>query len=285
VVPIPYIARYLRRSLIMRPWAILMTLLAFSLVGTLLALTVYVVDLARTASLMPVSAGSMMAYLAGRPSAEAVERLKKDIGSLPGIERVVFIPRGEGLVRLRRWLGDDNPLVADLEAEALPDAFEVRVDPSHADDAQALAERIGHLPGIDDVRYNQGLMGHLAGSYRGIRTAGTVLAGALVLCLGLIVFLSLRVSLQGRRHELEILALLGAGRLFLHAPHIVEALGLCCIGAIVGCLLAGYSVEALRAHISLLNGVMGAFSLWHAGVVLGVCVPLSLTGVALALRR
>jgi len=285
VVPIPYIARHLRRSLTRHPWASFLTLLAFTLAGTLLALTVYAVDLTRTASLVPVSASSMMVYIKGRPSAEALDRLRKDMASLPGIERIVFVPRAEGLARMRQWLGADNPLVADLEPDALPDAFEVRLSPAHMDQAQALAARIGQIPGIEDVRYNQGLMGHLAGSYSGIRTAGIIFAGTVILCLGLIVFLTMRVSLEGRRQELEILELLGANRLFLHTPHIMEALGLCCMGVVLGCLLALYSVEALRAHISLLQGILGPFALWHAGVVLGVCVLLSLAGAILALRR
>jgi cell division transport system permease protein len=269
----------------MRPLSGFLTLLACILSGTLLALTVYVVDLARTATLVPVSASSMMVFIKGRPSAEAIERLGRDLASLPGIERIVFIPRAEGLKRMRQWLGSDNPLVADLEADLLPDAFEVRLDKRHLDGAQALAGRIRLLAQVEDVRYNQGLMGHLAGSYHGIRMAGVIFAAALSMCLGLIIFLTMRVSLEGRRHELEILSLLGADRLFLYSPHIVESLGLCIIGAVLGCLLAGYSVEALRTHISILGQVMGAFTLRQAGVVLGVCILLSLTGAGLALRR
>jgi len=285
VFPIPYIARHLRRALILRPLSGFLTLLACSLAGTLLALTVYGVDLARTATLVPVSASSMMVYIKGRPSAEAIERMRQDLSSLPGIERIIFIPRAEGLKRMRQWLGPDNPLVADLEADELPDALEVRLNPNHMDQAQTLAARIAYLPEIEDVRYNQGLMGHLAGSYQGIRTAGIILAGALILCLGLIVFLTVRVSLEGRRHEIEILTLLGADRLFLYTPHIVEALVLCIVGAVLGCLLAGYLVETLRVHISILEGVMGAFTLRQAAVVIVLCMLLSLTGVGLALRR
>ncbi len=283
--PLGYIARHLRRALTMRPWSMLLTLLAFSLVGTLLALTLYAVDMARTAALVPVSARSMMAYVKGRPSKQAIERVRQDLARLPGIERVVFIPRTEGLARMKNWLGEDNPLVADLEADVLPDAFEVRLDRNHLDQARTLAVRIGHLPEIEDVRYNQGLMGHLAGSYHGIRTAGIVFAGALILCLGLIVFLATRVSLEGRRPELEVLALLGADRLFLYTPHIVEVLGLCIIGAVLGCLTAGYLVEALRAHVSLLQAAMGDFTVTQAAAVVGICMPLSLAGALLALRR
>jgi len=285
VFPIPYIARHLKRALTLRPLSVFLTLLACSLAGTLLALSVYAVDLARTASLVPVSASSMMVYIKGRPTTEAIERLRQDLASLPGIERIIFIPRAEGLKRMRHWLGADNPLVADLEADELPDAFEVRLDPNHMDQAQTLAVRIGHLAAIEDVRYNQGLMGHLAGSYRGIMTTGIIFAAGLILCLGLIVFLTVRVSLEGRRDEIEILTLLGADRLFLYTPHVMEALGLCIAGAVLGCLLAGYLVEALRAHISILQGVMGAFNLWQAAVVIVLCMLLSLTGVGLALRR
>lgn len=285
MIPLPYIARHLRRILTMRPLSCFLTLLAFSLAGTLLALTLYAVDLARTAMLVPVSASSMMVYLKDSPSNQAIERLKQDLASLPGIERVVFIPRAEGLARMKSWLGNDNPLVADLEADVLPDAFEVRLGPNYLDQAHSLAARIGHLPEIEDVRYNQGLMGHLAGSYHGIRTAAIIFAGALILCLGLIVFLTMRVSLQGSRHEIEILALIGADRLFLYTPHIAEVLVLCIVGAALGCLTAAYVVEALRAHVSLLQGVLGAFSLRQASVVAGACVLLSLSGAVLALRR
>lgn len=283
--PLRYIARHLWRSLALRPCGSFLTLLACALAITQLALTVYTLDLARTASFVPVSATSLMAYLKGRPSLASIANLQQDLGRMPGIKQVVFIPRREGLRRMQQWLGTDNPLVADLDADVLPDAFEVRLDRNHLNQAPALSALILKRAEIEDVRYNQGLMGLLAGSYSGIRTAGIIFAVLLTLSLGLLVFLSVRLSMEGRRPELETLTLLGADRIFLYTPYVVEALGLCMAGAVLGCLTAGSLIDALRTHIALFQGVLGVFTLGQAGVVIGASVGLSLAGVGLAIRR
>lgn len=283
--PLRHIARHLIRSATTRPWGSLLTFLACTLAIVQLALTVYVMDLARTATLVPVSASTMMVYLKGKPSQTLLSEIKQAIRGVRGVTGVVFVPRAEGLQRMRKWLGPDNPLVADLDAEVLPDAFSVTLSKESLHQAEQIAGQLRGLPGVEDVRYNRGLMGRLAGSYQGIRTAGLLFAGLLTVTLALIIFLSMRLSVLARADELATLDLLGADGVFLYGPFLIEAVLIGTTGGILGSLCARVLVDYARTHITFLAGIMGAFTVREAATVVGFAFLCSLGGTLLAIRR
>lgn len=283
--PSRHIARHLVRSLTARPWGSLLTFLACTLAIVLLAMTVYVMDLARTATLVPASASTMMVYLKGKPSETLLSEIKQAIGGIRGVSKVVFVPRAEGLKRMRTWLGPDNPLVADLDAEVLPDAFAVSLQKEYLNQAEQIAGQLRGVPGVEDVRYNRGLMGRLAGSYQGIRTAGVLFAGMLTVTLAFIIFLSMRLNVLVRADELATLDLLGADGVFLYGPFLLEAVLIGTATGILGSLGARALIEYVRTHITFLADIVGAFTIGQAAIVMAFALVCSLSGTLLAIRR
>lgn len=283
--PSRHIARHLLRSLTDRPWGSLLTFLACTLAIVLLALTVYVMDLARTATLVPASASTMMVYLKGKPSDALISEIKQAVGGIRGVSQAVFVPRSEGLERMRTWLGPDNPLVADLDADVLPDAFAVTLQKEYLNQAEQIAGQLRGVPGVEEVRYNRGLMGRLAGSYQGIRTTGVLFAGMLTVTLALIIFLSMRLNVLVRTDELATLDMLGADSVFLFGPFILEAVLIGTAAGILGSLAARALIEYVRTHITFLAGIMGAFTTGEAATVVGFALICSLSGTLLAIRR
>lgn len=280
-----YILRHLARSLSARPASTFLTFLACALAVTQLALTLHTVATVRTASLVPVSATTMMVYLKDKPDAAGRARLQQTIAALGGVARVEFIPCTQGLERMRAWLGPDNPLVADLDPEVLPDAFAVTLKTESVNQAAAIAARLTGLPGVEDVRYNRGLMGHLAGSYAHIRVVGLLFAGLLSLTFGTLIFLSLRLSISARTHEIQTLSLLGADRVFVYGPYVVEAVLIGLAGGVLGCIAAADLVDALRTQVTILQGILGPLTLKEAVAVTTGASLFSLGGAVMAIRR
>lgn len=280
-----YLCKHLARSFLARPYGSLFTLLACTLAIAQLAITVYIVDLARQATLLPVSASSMIAYLKDKPPPSVLAGLKDSMRRMEGVSRVEFIPRRAGLERMKQWLGPDNPLVEDLDPEVLPDAFEILLKQEYLIMAPVIAGKIKGLPEIEDVRYNKGLMGRIASSYKGIRSGGILIAALITLSLGLIVFLSIRIKLLSRGQEIEILGILGADAAFLYAPYVVEALLLGITGGILGSLAARAAINAVLTHMTLLEGVIGALNMREMVVVIGFAALCSLAGALIAIKR
>lgn len=280
-----YILRHLARSFSARPWDGLLTFLVCALAVTQLALILHVVATVRTASLVPVSATTMMVYLKDKPDAAGRASLQQAIAGMGEVAGVEFVPCTQGLERMRAWLGPDNPLVADLDPEVLPDAFAVTLKTESVNRAAAIAARLIGLPGVEAVRYNRGLMGHLAGSYAHIRAVGILLAGLLSLTLGAMIFLSLRLSVSTRTHEIQTLGILGADRVFVYGPYVMEAVLIGLASGVLGCTAAADLVDALRTQVTILQGVLGPLTLKEAAAVTAGATLFSLGGAVMALRR
>jgi cell division transport system permease protein len=215
MIRIYYILKLILRGLRMRPWGSLLTFFACWFALCQLTLVLYAVEIADKASMMPANSGSMVVYLKNGISGTRIADIEKKLREFPEIASLKFIPRQAGLEKMKEWLGPDKSIVEGVDPSILPDAFEVTLKREHGAKAGSIAERIGKIQGVDDTRYHKGLMGYLAGSYHTIAFAGGLIAGLVVICLSLVIFLSVRVGIVSRKQEIEVLNLLGGQFLFI----------------------------------------------------------------------
>jgi cell division transport system permease protein len=123
---------------------------------------------------------------------------------------------------------------------------EVRVYPDAQGDgrADALVKRVASLPGVADVRYDREWLARLGSGLSAIRGAGFGLAVVMALAAAVTVASVVRLGLNARRHELEIMQLVGSPMAFIRGPFIAEgvlqggfgalaALGLLWLGLVV----------------------------------------------------
>jgi len=239
-----YIYKRIVKGISLRPWGSFLTLIACWFAVFQLSFVLYTVTLAGKATLIPGTNSTVMAYLEGSLQESAVQSLKERLVVLEGVSRVSYISRDDGLLRMKQWLGAENPLIEGLDPMILPDAFEIRVKPSYASKIETLIKNLREIPAIEDIRCHKGLVGIIAGSYHTILFAGLFLALVVIVCLTLVIFLSVRVGIMTRRQEIEVLNLLGANKGFLFAPYIIEA----ALYGLVGSLLASLTAWALAGY-------------------------------------
>ena len=277
--------KLLVRGVSSRPWASLATLIACWFALCQLMLVFHAEAFAGRAKAVGGTSGTVIAYLSGRPGTEAVRALGERIAAMEEIAGIEFVPCSAGLERLRQWLGPEDSLVKDLDPAVLPDAFEIRIKPEHAGSLDGVAERLGNLPEVQDVRYDRGILGLVADAYYPILFSGMMVVLVVVLTLSLVIFLSIRVAMVSRRQEMEVLHLLGAKRYFLYSPYLLEAL----MYGVLSALLALLSVEGAFALLAAKAPVLGTLlvpmptSRMIAAVALAGL--LSLPAAHLAIRR
>lgn len=251
------VARIIGRRLRLRAWGSLLTLLACWFASFQLAAILICVQAAEKASAHPAATGSMIAYIKEGTPATKVSTLAEAIRSRPDVARVTFVSREEGLARMRAWLGPDNPLIQDLDARILPDAFEITIDRAHADKIEATARAVASLDGIGDVRYRKGIIGLIASSFRQVAAIGAGIGSLTALSLGLIIFLSVRVGIISRSGEITVMRLLGASAMFIYTPYIVEGVLYGLIGAASGFGTAYFIVKQTIAYYPALKPLVG----------------------------
>jgi len=147
-----------------------------------------------------------------------------------------------------------------------------------------VAASIRDLPQIEDVRISSGLWQRLLESYRLIRWCALITASLAILCLGLVIFLSIRIEVFACREQVEVLRLLGADRVSLYTPHIVTAglhgLVASILSLVVLKALIGHLTERIPTLLSVLFVPDFAFGLQ----VIGFAVCLSVLSAFLAVR-
>ncbi len=157
------------------------------------------------------------------------------------------------LERFRRGFPELAPATAGAPDNPFPASFEARLKTAAVDVPvlAKLAERIGAMPGVADVRYDRRWLDRLASLSAFVRYAGFVLAGILVLAAGLTVTNVVRLALYARRDEVEIMELVGAPMAFIKGPFVCE-------GIIQGGLGAVLALAALRIVLELATSRLAA---------------------------
>ena len=153
----------------------------------------------------------------------------------PGVARVRIIPREEALAELAR----DQPWIAEVAAlleNPLPDTLLVK--PAEAREVAAVAERIRAVPGVEAVEYGGRLTLELVRLARGVRIGALALVLMLILNTFFSVMGTIRLSIESRRDELEVMQLVGATRGMILLPFVFEGLLLTLAAAVLSAAVA-----------------------------------------------
>jgi len=213
--------RGLRASPVTSVVAILTIAVALVLVG---AFALVVANMQR----LVVDVGAeirVTAFLEEDIDEDAQRALAQRVATVEGVEGVELVSKQDALERFRATLGGAE-LVEGLEENPLPASLEIALLPGHRSEAGlAIVESaLDGLPGIDELAFGQEWIEGYARATALVRSAavglGVILAGAALL----IVANTIRLAVYARQDEIEILALVGAGRAFVRIPFLIEGL-------------------------------------------------------------
>ena len=86
----------------------------------------------------------------------------------------------------------------------------------------ALVDRMRATPGVSDVRYDKDWLDRLLRGVRLLRLIGMALGSALILAAALTITNVVRLALNARRDELDIMHLVGAPQSYVRGPFVME---------------------------------------------------------------
>ena len=206
--------------------------------------------------------------------------------ALPQAADVTFVSRDEALTRMQRDFPD---LVANLASNPLPDAFEVK--PGDSADVESIAASLEPLPpGVESVSFPRE-------TTERVREVASVvefvfLAAAVILLIASTILIAntIRLSIFARRHEIEVMKLVGASNWFVRGPFILEGLVCGLLGSVAAIILLFLAKElALPKLIPDSLGSSGDVTAWKfeiiALILVGVGLLLGAFGAGITLRR
>jgi cell division transport system permease protein len=170
-------------------------------------------------------------------------------------------------------LKSGDEILASLPPEAFPASLEVRVfDPEQSGALSRMAEKLRFLPKVEAVETYEAWGERLAGVLGSALTAAGVLALVVLGTVVSVVGSTIRLSLQRRRIEVQVLKVVGATDDYVRRPFVIEGAAQGALGAF-GALLV-VIVVFLAAHarfdseLTLLLGASLRFLPWYATLAL-----------------
>jgi len=190
------------------------------------------------------TAAELSIFLADDASSEqrgGIEAVLDRSGIVAGRE---YVSKSDARARFQAQNPALARLTGDLDTNPFPASLEVRVNADAESDgrADALVRDVSALPGVDDVRYDREFLAAVGGGVRTLGAVGLTLVLVMALAAAVTVASVVRLGLQARRDEIEIMELVGAPLAFIRGPFVAEGLMQGGMGALLAliALIAGY---------------------------------------------
>jgi len=192
------------------------------------------------------AASEFSVYLSDEATSEergAIEAVIDGSGVADGHE---YVSKADALVRFRREFAELASLASGFDDNPFPASVEVRIRPEAESDgrAQGLVRQVATLPGVADVRYDREWLTRVAAGLDAVRGTGVVLGLLMALAAAVTVAAVVRLGLQARRDEIEIMQLVGSPIAFIRGPFVAEGVLQGGLGALIalGVLWVGFAV-------------------------------------------
>jgi len=236
-------------------------------------------------------AGRASIYLKDNAAPQDIETLKAALAAVPGVTTVRYVSPGQARAEFGQKESGPRAELSSLPVEAFPASIEIEVRPDVTDAELAdITGKLGMLPAVDDVETYQAWTDRLGRLIRGGVAAAALLALVVFASVLAVVGSTIRLALQRRRTEVEVLKLVGATDRFIKGPFLVEGMSQGAMGATGAIALLAALFFLVRGRLdSELAGLVGvepSFLPWYvaAGMV-AVGIILGMLAALLGLRR
>lgn len=204
------------------------------------------------------------------PSSE-IEPLEQALRKTPGIVGVRRVSSEDARRELAR--GTEDPLLEALPAEAFAPSLELDLERGMPRARlEQLKGQLAALPAVESVQTYEAWSERLGAVLTGGVSAALLLALVVLAAVVSVVSSTIRLSLQRRRIEVEVLKLVGATDDYVRRPFVVEGAAQGAIGAVLAMLLLLLLFVVVRFQIDptlfSLMGIEPLFLPWYAMLAL-----------------
>jgi cell division transport system permease protein len=229
-------------------------------------------------------AGRASVYLKDAATQDEVDALREALGRVPGVKGVRYLSSGDARVEFGQRELEGNRKLAAVPVEAFPASIEIDVAADTPEsDLTDMVAKMKQLPSVDGVETYRSWTDKLARLVRGGVAASALLALVVLAAVLAVVGSTMRLALQRRRAEVEVLKLVGATDGFVRNPFVVEGSVQGALGATgaIGLLAVLFLLVRgrLDSELASLVGVEPSFLPWQVGLTM-IVLGAALGGVA-----
>jgi cell division transport system permease protein len=231
---------------------------------------------------------SMTVYLDNSIQKENADRIIETFRKEKTVLSVRYISKSEALKDLKSALKDSAYVLEGLEDNPLPDSIEIKLkkDEVATETAQHLAREALKIKGVTEVDYGEKFLSSLGAFRKGLKLLSLLFAAILSTGIVFVCYSTVKILFYRRADEIETCKLLGATKMFIRTPFLIEGgvIGACGgLLSLFGCFILYYALLRLSISMPVLNAIIFPANIFLllplTGMLLGV------TGAVIALGR
>lgn len=167
---------------------------------------------------------SLIVYLEEEPGPELEAQFKKKIRQFDEVESIRFVSRLDAYNRFASQLGENREVLDDLPKDFLPPSIEVvpLKNLRSLNQVKLFSTYLNKLPGTVKVQYGQEWVERFYYFTRLISIIVGLSGALLIMTTIFMVAYTIRLTIQGRQDELELLKLVGATNNYIRTPFLLE---------------------------------------------------------------
>ncbi len=181
-------------------------------------------------------------YLTDQSVEEDKSKINKLIKDSNLFSDIKFVDKKEALIEFKNAMKEHLPsfLLEEKSINPLPSSYALKIKNGFATEAglakiNLFADQLKQQVGVEDVSYGQAWAVKYASFLKTYKALSLGVIIFILLSIVLIIGNSIKSSLSQRRKEIEVLELVGASRLYIRMPFIME-------GAFMGVVASGLSI-------------------------------------------
>jgi cell division transport system permease protein len=194
----------------------------------------------------------VIVYLKGEPT--SADALLARVQAMSGVASARYVSKAEALASLRQTLGREAAVADQLSANPLPASLEI----TPAEGVRDLMTALAGLPEAEEVAGGTEWVDRLAHWRRLLQVLSVGVGGVLAVAAVLTVTTATTLVLHTRRHEIEIMRLVGAPELTIRLPLILQGGAQGLLGALLAIAVLAVAYRLLAPNLeALVNVTLG----------------------------
>ena len=187
---------------------------------------------------------------------EQLALVKKRIESERAVKAMSYTSKEEALQNFKRELKGKESLLEGLGENPIPASLQLRIHEAYQtpEALKQFTASLMRLEGVEDILYGQEWVDRIMDAIRMLRLLGLSVGLALGLASLLIVSNTIRLAVYARAEEIEVMRLVGATKLHIRAPFLLEGMIQGGLGAAIALTLLFGAYKATLWQLQLTSG-------------------------------
>lgn len=179
---------------------------------------------------------NMLVFLKDDTTKQQVSEVAAKLRAMPGVASAFYVPKDKAW---ERWKIKNPTALTEGVDNPLPDGFKVVLkDLKQSDEVVASIKSLPEVAPENGVQYLASEQNFVETLLVIFRYVGLIAGGVLFITAGVLIYNAIRLTVLSRRLEIRIMQLVGASRLTVHVPFLLEGM----IQGIMGALISAAMV-------------------------------------------